>query len=62
MEKLSENRLNTLIGIYEAGVYQGPVQAPLSEEIVSGFLELKQLRAEKRQVCQKGDTTAKKTL
>jgi len=47
MEKLSRMRLNDLIKIYEDGIYSEPINPPCQEEMLSVFLELKQLRAER---------------
>ena len=57
IEKLSDKRLDILIGVYDKGLYQRPICAPSREEILACLLETKQLRAEKRV-----DATAKKSL
>lgn len=59
MEKVSNDTLNELIEDFEdAAIWDG--YHPW-RQVLPCLLELKQLRAEKRHVCQKGDTTAKKT-
>jgi len=46
MKKISEERINELVKIYEDGFYKNPTRPPNRDEILTCLLELKQFRAE----------------
>jgi hypothetical protein len=56
IERLTNERLNTLICVYDKGVYEGPIAPMNMYEALALLLEIKQFRAERRRGCVKKET------
>jgi hypothetical protein len=62
IEKLTDERLDTLICVYDKGVYEGSIAPMNMYEALALLLEIKQFRAERRRGCVKKETPQPRNL